>query len=123
MNTIRSADAPTFSRLNVRVSGNTVSSVRGQTAVVNAPHLRGTHAALDEISLNSGVCAVPLNGSVNSSPLKRPCLLVASLCVPTDCSSSEVEDNVYRGYLGYFIVCIQKALWLSLLVLKVNLGI
>lgn len=52
------------------------------------------HALLDSIAVSSCLCAVRLNGSVQQQSIEAS-LFILSVCVPTDCSSSEAKDEFY----------------------------
>lgn len=96
--TLRSPDATSVSRFTLRVSGNPASSTRGQTGVGIALSVRAEKVLLYWNPVNSRLCGVQLDGSVNvnNSQLKRRWLIVVSLYAPIEYNSHEAKDQFYR---------------------------
>lgn len=96
--TFRGPDIESFTGFTFRVSGDPVSSSRGQSDVEIVHSMLAKRALLDWITANYYICTVRLNNSVcaNSNRLKHCYLFVVSAYVPTYCSSPEAKDKFYQ---------------------------
>lgn len=99
-----------LSHFTLRVSGDPVLSPRGQAGVRIASSVLAECGLLDQIPVSSSLSADRLDGSVRviSIRLKRQCLLVIFVYLPTDYSSPEAKEvffcDLYRFYRSRCLV-------------------
>lgn len=94
---LRSSDATSVSRYNLREWDDSASDARGQAVFGIALNMQAERVMLDRILVNSGLCKLRSSGSecIHSRRLKDRSFVVC-VYAPTDFNSLEAKDEFYR---------------------------